>query len=172
MENHFFTSPMCRAVFGMARSEIHCVVLHIIFTLKLFFSTRSLVQFSRSFWWVCIAACLLVCRVHFKILLVLPPVSCLQDLVFLAGIFVLTCCESGFSCQDSCCHFSLFVARSRGSVRLFSLFPLGVIHPAPGAASVRRRIQFSVPRSCSCFSPLVFGLHAQVAWSDFLRRFL
>jgi hypothetical protein len=42
-KNHFFTSPMCHAVFGMAGSEIRCTVRHVIFKTKLLFSARSLV---------------------------------------------------------------------------------------------------------------------------------
>jgi hypothetical protein len=88
---------------------------------------------------VCIAACLLVYCVHFKTLLVLPSVSCLQDLVFLAGIFVLACCESGFSHRDSCCCFPLICWQISwfGLVLHlhFSPFLLRVINPMPGAAS-------------------------------------
>jgi hypothetical protein len=45
-------------------------------------------------------------------------------LVFLARIFVLVSCESGFGCRDSCYCFSLFVARSHGLVCFYSNQPI------------------------------------------------
>jgi hypothetical protein len=66
--------------------------------------------------------------------LVLPSVSCLQDLVFLGGIFVLAGCKSGFSCRDSYCCFSLIcwpVLWFSPILHLrFSPFLLMVINPA------------------------------------------
>jgi hypothetical protein len=104
---------------------------------------------------VFIAAYLLVCCVHFKISLVVPSVSCLQDLVFLAGIFVLACCESGFSCRDSYCCFSLIcwpVSWFGPVLHLcFSPFLLRIINPAPGAASARQGSNFLCPDPARVF---------------------
>jgi hypothetical protein len=126
---------------------------------------------------VCIAACLLVCCVHIKISLVLPSGSCLQDLVFLAGIFVLACCESGFSCRDSCCCFSLIcwpVSWFGPVLHLrFSPFLLRVINPVPGAASTRQGSNFPCPdparvfhRWCSVSTPNSLGPIFFTVFSD------
>jgi hypothetical protein len=126
---------------------------------------------------VCIAACLLVYCVHFKTLLVLPSVSCLQDLVFLAGIFVLACCESGFSHRDSCCCFPLicWLISWFGLVLHlhFSPFLLRVINPMPGAASERQGSNFPCPDPtrvfhcwCSASKPILLGSIFFVVFSN------